>query len=41
MKNTAVAAAIDRSMERVAVAPMNTPSHVKARNPATGIVIIQ
>lgn len=36
-KNTAMATAIDSSMRRVIVAPINTPSHINADMPATGI----
>ena len=41
MKNRAVLRAIEPSMLRVAVAPMNTPSHVKAMNDISGIVTAQ
>ena len=36
-KKLTAAAAMDRSMARVAVAPMKTPSQMKAAIPVTGI----
>ena len=41
VKNIAIAVAIDTSMARVRVAPINIPSHVNAINPLNGIATAQ
>ena len=40
-KKSTPATAEDRSMARVEVVPMNTPSHTKAATPATGMATAQ